>query len=92
MVSRVVHPCLCHLCNSSAWEWEDGSAFDFDNWAPNDPNYLETQHCTVLEMAMSWNNIPCDENAGYICKWEIGWSIVNLTYAVTGKPWGFHNH
>ncbi|XP_077861526.1 uncharacterized protein LOC144341898, partial [Saccoglossus kowalevskii] len=51
------------------WEWSDGSAFAYFNWAPEEPNNVDGEHCVELVVSDgNWNDHKCDRTIGYICK------------------------
>lgn len=52
------------------WKWEDGTAWDYDNWAPDEPNNDDTYygHEDYLEISSYtgfWNDVPHRYNFNY---------------------------
>jgi len=56
----------------SEWKWADNAAFDYNNWAPNEPSYGYNDNCAEMWYNSgppgTWNNIPCDRKRGYVCQ------------------------
>lgn len=58
------------------FQWIDGTKSDvtYTNWAPKEPNYLESERCVELRSFRrsnpleKWNNIACSFKRPYICK------------------------
>ncbi|XP_064101211.1 macrophage mannose receptor 1-like [Macrobrachium nipponense] len=55
----------------SGFQWVDGSPFDYDNWAPGEPNsYMDQEDC--IEMYNrgkgTWNDKNCGHLSGRVCK------------------------
>ncbi|KAL2083536.1 hypothetical protein ACEWY4_021309 [Coilia grayii] len=47
--------------------WTDGSAWDYQNWAPGEPLPAGTCVYINFQSAGKWDNFHCDRTYGYIC-------------------------
>ncbi|XP_072045004.1 uncharacterized protein [Amphiura filiformis] len=57
--------------NENNFEWVDGTPLDFESWSPNQPdNFNSADDCVHLWAGGSgdWNDGPCDDLLGFICK------------------------
>ncbi|XP_071505817.1 macrophage mannose receptor 1-like [Diadema antillarum] len=54
------------------WEWEDGTPYDYFNWAPGEPNNAGGEDCVHIESYFykvgTWNDHKCDRLFRFICK------------------------
>ncbi|KFW07195.1 Macrophage mannose receptor 1, partial [Eurypyga helias] len=57
---------------NSGWQWSGGIPFRYLNWAPGSPESDPEKLCAVLNPRRDakWENQPCDQKVGYICKKE----------------------
>jgi hypothetical protein len=52
------------------WEWITGEPFEFENWAPEQPNGGEEQNCLeVLNAGYLWNDRECGYILPYVCEY-----------------------
>ncbi|XP_072017220.1 uncharacterized protein [Amphiura filiformis] len=60
---------LDDLTTEGTYEWVDGQPYDYTNWRDTQPdNDRGIEHCIYLYEDGDWNDMPCDEPRGYICK------------------------
>ncbi|XP_072042492.1 uncharacterized protein [Amphiura filiformis] len=65
---------LSDVVTEGSWIWDDGTAYGYTNWAPQQPdNYLGNDDCVHFRHGDDvglWNDYPCDSPwvSGYICK------------------------
>ncbi|XP_075061206.1 perlucin-like protein [Mixophyes fleayi] len=52
------------------WVWTDGTPLSFSVWNAGEPNNLsKNEDCAeIIGEVQMWNDRPCDNNLGYICK------------------------
>jgi hypothetical protein len=58
------------------FEWVDGSAPSYTNWAPLEPNNTDNiEHCVELikddidpQKVARWNDVPCSSTRGIVCE------------------------
>ncbi|ELU01347.1 hypothetical protein CAPTEDRAFT_139855, partial [Capitella teleta] len=53
------------------FEWSNGDPVMYTNWARREPNsYGQDEDCNCAEMYSNggWNDIPCEDKNGFICK------------------------
>jgi len=66
---------------TGAYAWITGEPFSYTNWAPQEPNRLDThcggsfnqhcyEHCVAILGDGSWADHRCDMPDGYVCEWE----------------------
>ena len=59
------------------WKWEDGSVWDFTNWASRlnqQPNNWLNQDCLQIYHSWAtngWNDYECNRHRQFICSWKI---------------------
>ncbi|XP_019618819.1 PREDICTED: alpha-N-acetylgalactosamine-specific lectin-like [Branchiostoma belcheri] len=60
---------LDNLTDHENFVWSDGSALDYQNWAPDQPS-IGTEQCVEIlpQEHYKWNNIPCNDSNYYICQ------------------------
>ena len=63
--------------NLDAWLWQDGSVWNFTNWASGYPNYRG--NCATLNYKLQWMNSKCSDTRPYKCKSSI------TSYKINGK-------
>ncbi|XP_035855085.1 galactose-specific lectin nattectin-like [Sander lucioperca] len=54
----------------NVWTWTDGSRFDYNKWAPGQPdNYMKTESCVEMISWDSgfWNDASCTNKKSYVC-------------------------
>lgn len=56
------------------WVWENKKTLDYDHWIENRPdNWKKTEDCAEIQLwrkKPGWNDMPCGEKLGFICKLE----------------------
>jgi len=66
---------------TGAYAWITNEPFAYTNWAPQEPNRLDThcggsfnqhcyEHCIAILGDGSWADRRCDMPDGYVCEWE----------------------
>ncbi|KAL7880087.1 hypothetical protein SRHO_G00023410 [Serrasalmus rhombeus] len=56
------------------WVWTDGSAFNYTNWSPGQPDYLGFENCIEMNFPVYWNNVDCTALLPSVCvKCQNGW-------------------
>jgi cysteine-rich repeat protein len=66
---------------TGAYEWLTGEPFTYTNWAPEEPNRLDThcggmfgthcyEHCITILGDGTWADHRCEIADGYVCEWE----------------------
>lgn len=57
---------------NNVYTWVDGTAWDYDNWYPGEPNGASTEKCLNIYGQQAhralWNDLGCDGTIGVICK------------------------
>ena len=54
--------------NSQAWEWSDGSAWNFTNWRSG---YPKENKCIMKRDGKSWQYFSCNSEKRYVCRYNI---------------------
>ena len=58
--------------HDGAWEWTDGSTFEFSNWMSGQPDGGSGSYYTVMDCSYStscqWNDLYYGNNYDYICQ------------------------
>ncbi|XP_043932649.1 lectin-like [Protopterus annectens] len=62
------------LLKSEHFIWIDGSSWNYNNWAPGEPNFVGgAEECTEMytsqQRAGSWNDISCSVTRSFICEY-----------------------
>ncbi|KAH9523861.1 hypothetical protein Btru_047253, partial [Bulinus truncatus] len=80
-----------------AFEWIDGSPYDFSKWGNTEPNSLTiSEDCGEIERAGYWNDINCHITRPYICSMRPGAPTVPAPASTTPAPkclggdWSYH--
>jgi len=66
---------------TGAYEWLTGEPFTYTNWAPEEPNRLDThcggtfgthcyEHCIAILGDGTWADRRCETPDGYVCEWD----------------------
>ncbi|KAK3582967.1 hypothetical protein CHS0354_027082 [Potamilus streckersoni] len=68
------------------WGWSNGDPYFYFNWAKGEPNNYENgEDCgsiiAELEESYKWNDMPCNNTFGYICKKHASDKTPNATSA-----------
>ena len=51
------------------YQWVDGTALSYTNWAANEPNTPTTDNCVEMNSNGNWTNLDCDaERNWFICE------------------------
>ena len=55
------------------WTWSDGSAFNYQNWGPNEPNnHNGDEDCMMMWLySGKWNDVTCGWPGNYICSYDL---------------------
>jgi cysteine-rich repeat protein len=49
--------------------WYDGTPWNYENWAPNEPNDTTVEDCTFLQVGGQWDDHDCnDPRPAYLCE------------------------
>ena len=61
------------ISDRSKFQWTDGSALQYEGWAPNEPNNKDDENDDCVEMFNEhwpglWNDHICNVRRGYVCK------------------------
>ncbi len=49
--------------------WYDGTPWNYENWAPNEPNDTTVEDCTFLQVGGKWDDHDCnDPRPAYLCE------------------------
>jgi cysteine-rich repeat protein len=68
--------------DSGVYVWITGEAFDYTNWASQEPDRKESrcnsgnyngrcyEHCLAMNGQGTWEDHRCDVADGYVCEWE----------------------
>ena len=59
--------------NNTTFQWDDGSAWDYSNWNPNEPNNQDGGESCILTNWFNtgqggWNDVTCQELGQTICQ------------------------
>uniref|UniRef100_A0A3B3S0A0 C-type lectin domain-containing protein n=1 Tax=Paramormyrops kingsleyae TaxID=1676925 RepID=A0A3B3S0A0_9TELE len=63
------------LYKSNRFIWTDGSRWNFQKWAPGEPNNLwNNENCveSYIQYTGNWNDIPCEALRPFICAFKSG--------------------
>ncbi|XP_033628028.1 echinoidin-like [Asterias rubens] len=62
--------------NEGTFSWTDGTAFDYEEWIPGQPNDYGGEDCGEIwfrsEHQTGLNDRPCSEPHSHVCKMPIG--------------------
>ena len=59
--------------NPDNWRWSDGTDWDYDNWATDEPNNNgDDEDCVHLSTRHGWNDLTCSAVRSFVCKIKIG--------------------
>ena len=51
------------------YQWVDGTALSYTNWAENETNALTTDDCVEMNLKGNWKNLDCEtERNWFICE------------------------
>ncbi|KAM4605239.1 macrophage mannose receptor 1b [Polymixia lowei] len=84
---------------NSGWVWSDGSPFNFQHWAEDEPNNKNNvESCAEarmyhMERDGSWNDVHCDTYNDWLCQIQIGKTLnpppndTEISVNVTADGW-----
>ncbi|XP_051731653.1 galactose-specific lectin nattectin-like [Ctenopharyngodon idella] len=52
------------------WLWSDGTAYDYTNWCPGEPNnHRRVENCLEINWFSKscWNDVACTVSKSYVC-------------------------
>ncbi|XP_054059621.1 brevican core protein-like [Rissa tridactyla] len=57
------------------WKWSDDSTYNYESWAPGQPNNLwDREDCVVLDAYSGfklWHDYPCDDKFPFLCRHQL---------------------
>ncbi|XP_063180850.1 C-type lectin-like [Chroicocephalus ridibundus] len=57
------------------WKWSDDSTYNYERWAPGQPNNLwDREDCVVLDAYSGfklWHDYPCDDKFPFLCRHQL---------------------
>ncbi|EGD82807.1 C-type MBL-2 protein [Salpingoeca rosetta] len=67
--------------SAAAFQWVDGSSFNYTNWASGEPNdYLQKEDCTSMHtlsgrnaLAGEWNDVSCTAKIPSVCEINVAY-------------------
>ncbi|XP_018012021.1 macrophage mannose receptor 1 [Hyalella azteca] len=76
------------VTSEQGYQWLDGSATDYLNWANNQPDsHLEREECVNVNIDNSkWSDTYCDGYLPYVCKAPQGMTIMTTPAPITSAP------
>ncbi|XP_069485102.1 proteoglycan 3 [Ambystoma mexicanum] len=61
-----------HLHAEKQFIWSDGSEFNYQNWAPGEPNkWAGKELCMEMYGNGQWNDLSCDQKQPFICQYRM---------------------
>ena len=62
---------LYHYTGDEPWGWTDGSDYDFEYWAPGQPNDPDNELCALKQKEGDgrYHDYPCDSSFNYACEY-----------------------
>ncbi|XP_069468592.1 C-type lectin mannose-binding isoform-like [Ambystoma mexicanum] len=61
-----------HLHQGKIFIWSDGSTYNFQNWAPGEPNNSGGQEfCIEMYANGQWNDLACQHKQSFICEYRL---------------------
>lgn len=75
-----LYPCVAtrawvgglHLQQGTSYIWTDGTDFNYQNWAPGEPNNLHgKEFCMEMYRTGKWNDMPCNSQQFFICEYHL---------------------
>uniref|UniRef100_A0A914EBK0 C-type lectin domain-containing protein n=1 Tax=Acrobeloides nanus TaxID=290746 RepID=A0A914EBK0_9BILA len=71
---------LNDLAGVGSWTWTDGTPFDYFNWAPSEPNGLDSARCVEI-LPDQWT-----QDDGYFQRWANTYCTLQMRAGVCQKP------
>ncbi|XP_053409086.1 macrophage mannose receptor 1-like [Mercenaria mercenaria] len=69
------------------FQWSDGSAVDYTNWNPGEPNdFHGYEDCVVYNPGAGWNDQNCYFSSRFVCAVPRGTNFAAVTPPPTGVP------
>lgn len=64
---------LTDVNSEGTFVWSDGTSFDFDHWAKNQPNNFQNEDCVhtlgfLRGHQYEWNDVDCEDCHKFTCK------------------------
>ncbi|XP_071494562.1 C-type lectin lectoxin-Thr1-like [Diadema antillarum] len=60
---------LNDVSNENNFAYSDGTAYDYQHWAPGEPNNDDNEDCIHLwKNTKEWNDRECSSELAYVCK------------------------
>ncbi|XP_069066163.1 C-type lectin-like [Pleurodeles waltl] len=61
-----------YLQQGKSYVWTDGTNFNYQNWAPGEPNnYYGKESCMEMFRNGKWNDLPCHSRQAFICEYRL---------------------
>ncbi len=58
-----------HCCVQGTWVWTDGTAWNYTNWKPGQPDEGTAANCMLMGTDQLWYDLnTCAQTRYYVCK------------------------
>ena len=75
------------------WEWVTDEAFDYEHWAPGQPNDLGgTQNYLRIHKTGYWDDASSDKTYGFICEYDTASLTPAQTILFEGRAYELYNN